>query len=94
MGTEQARGRLCFGGVPICLALRRLHDFDWSGGWLFIPAIGWRLIVIAVQVAGYDRDAADIIIGSLGAAGLVAIGLPEGTRGENRYGPAKTLSSH
>ena len=80
----------------LAVTIRRLHDTDRSGWWLFLPlfitCIIIALVLVAVAVPGMALAfGAMAVIGGIiaGVSGLVLLVfmLLDGTRGPNRFGP-------
>jgi len=86
----------------LAVGVRRLHDTNRSGWWLFAPVIGYILLFGGLAGAGifalqpgatpnFGSMFAVIAIGGLLALGLAIMLLVfmclEGTRGPNRFGP-------
>lgn len=83
--------------VPsLAVAVRRLHDTDRSGWWLFLPFIA-AIVVVAVAVSSLTRGTGDLAgfgtgmiltLVVLGISGIVLLVFfcIDGTRGPNRFG--------
>lgn len=72
-------------------AAKRLHDFNRSGGWVFVALLmaAWAGRITRTPIRGPPSDA-DVALGTLGIFGLLIIGLillfVRGSKGGNRFG--------
>ncbi len=73
--------------VLAAIGTKRLHDFGWSGLWLLIPVASGMLLTKLLGLASILTTS--ILFGgtAIAACVLLALGLPRGTPGPNRYGP-------
>ena len=97
--TTQPAGRAAAAMIIICwLAIaiwcqsanlvKRFHDMGASGWWtLVIYAIGASFGVLGAVASPQARGGIGLIALILGLGTLAIIGGPEGTEGENKYGP-------
>ena len=80
----------------IAVTVRRLHDTDRSGWWIFsmvVPAAMMAFEVVQADLAGLPDDAdpgallmGGVILFFFGAVALLIFSLQRGTNGPNRYG--------
>ena len=84
--------------VSVASMIKRLHDRDKSGHWLwlyvFLPLFGslgfdllMRLLQVAPAVASPISGALALVSTCLFVWGLVELGFLPGTKGPNRFGP-------
>lgn len=82
--------------INLALSVKRLHDRDRTGAWVFLQILLVFLAVIMIVVAiAAPKDGPWVILAGLtGAAALafsvwvfVELGFLRGTRGPNRFGP-------
>jgi uncharacterized membrane protein YhaH (DUF805 family) len=72
-------------------AAKRLHDFNRSGGWVFVALLmaSWAGRIARTPIRGPPSDA-DVALGALGIFGLLICGLillfVRGSKGANRFG--------
>ena len=74
----------------LALTIKRLHDFNASGWWAvplaFLGLIG-RATTPYAQFGDADIHLAANVLGYLSTLATIALGMPRGTAGANRFGP-------
>jgi uncharacterized membrane protein YhaH (DUF805 family) len=82
--------------ISIALSVKRLHDRDRSGAWVFLQILLLlvALTILVVAIAAPGADWAKILVWPIGIIALVfsvwlfvEMGFLRGTQGPNRFGP-------